>query len=153
MRDLCIRRYVGSTANGATLKDLDFCDKHDGTTNSGDVFHGSEGKCRKIHIGALAGQILLVNLRADAKWLEEQKIMDYSLLVGIGCFDHNQLPPDLIRESMDAQVEAFEGRSSYSTPSSWTRFLGGAQGHGPHDSLVYYLGVVDILQEFNMKKW
>ena len=59
--------------SGAILKDLDFIDDN-----------------RKIRVGSERAKLFKEQLRRDTEWLRKQKMMDYSLLVGIHFRDQHE---------------------------------------------------------------
>mmetsp|Transcript_39923 Transcript_39923/g.89578 ORF Transcript_39923/g.89578 Transcript_39923/m.89578 type:complete len:596 (+) Transcript_39923:590-2377(+) len=83
-----------------------------------------------IRLGRLA-QLFNTTLRLDCRFLMDHGMMDYSLLLGV-C----KSPPD----SDPACSRLF----------AWQKEFGGVLASNPRT--LYYLGIIDILQEYNLKK-
>jgi len=165
----------------SVLKDLNFCSRHEGTDNHGHPFHASEGPCRNIYLGPIRKIELLANLQSDVEWLRQHNIMDYSLLLAVGFEvspEGGLVPPPpgpadpagmLMGEGgregggEEEQVVVVPGGSvsggatagGAGWQSAWSMDLGGVRGmNGDFTprAEIYYMGVIDILQEYNAKK-
>lgn len=118
---------------------------------------------------------LLSSLQQDVAWLEQHNVMDYSLLVGVACPSSPPSSPtihDLLAKLPGGSDEA-ERHRRYSLWSPVSKAEGaepgptavghatekpgappegqqeGEEGQGGH---VFLLGLVDVLQEYNLKK-
>ena len=88
-----------------------------------------------------------LQLTQDAKFLKDHNIMDYSLLLGV--------------HSIRSDEEHAKFLSSYDPEdlnrigSAWERYNGGLLAHdykGTPLNEVYYIGIIDVLQRYNLKK-
>jgi hypothetical protein len=121
-----------------TLKELNFCDKHDGTDPSGAYVKAREGPCRALSVGPARKEALKRAINCDTEWLTQHNVMDYSLLMGIAQSD---TPPKTARR----------------IGSNWSTEAGGIVSKDENNELtapchVFYFGIVDILQEFTLRK-
>ena len=73
------------------MKDLNFCENHNGTDTKGRPIYASDGPgvCRKLPLDAAFSAMLKADIENDCAWLAEEGIMDYSLLVGKGHLEFN----------------------------------------------------------------
>jgi len=95
---------------------------------------------RKIKLGKELKQLFLEQLEADAKFLEESNVMDYSFLLGISRIDpKNPLPPEPIEEGSRPQIS-----------SIWKRDYGGIFSVDRDE--VYFFTIIDIFQQWNVRK-
>ena len=104
---------------------------------------------RRIMLGPDYGPKLYKQLQADTEWLKTHMIMDYSLLVGIAMEPATE----------EAVVAAAEGEEEHHREepffSMWQQEMGGLTSReldGTIRSETYFFGIIDILQEYNMKK-
>mmetsp|Transcript_49983 Transcript_49983/g.109240 ORF Transcript_49983/g.109240 Transcript_49983/m.109240 type:complete len:502 (-) Transcript_49983:217-1722(-) len=115
-------RYVRGLREDATGKDRNFGD-------------------RSIHVPAFAKELLLSVICSDIEWLRSVGIMDYSLLLGIRFFKvDEQLPdPSACRPTTvhPRFQECQNGLLSYSLEEG---------------CCVLYMGFIDILQMYTLKK-
>eukprot|EP01004_Peranema_trichophorum_P003507 NODE_2492_length_1567_cov_95.322715_g2146_i0.p1 GENE.NODE_2492_length_1567_cov_95.322715_g2146_i0~~NODE_2492_length_1567_cov_95.322715_g2146_i0.p1 ORF type:complete len:436 (+),score=57.24 NODE_2492_length_1567_cov_95.322715_g2146_i0:77-1384(+) len=145
-----LKRFVtpDEWAKGTSVgKDLNWCNKHDGTDNHGNAVkadYGPSGKDkahRKIWLGPLR-KAFIDNLIQDAKFLELHNMMDYSCLVGI-----LHQPP---------HREEYYYDPDPSVPGSlWSMSYGGVRARDYQSNALdelYYVGVIDILQGYDAKK-
>eukprot|EP00298_Acanthocystis_sp_HF-20_P011673 c19513_g2_i2.p1 GENE.c19513_g2_i2~~c19513_g2_i2.p1 ORF type:complete len:496 (+),score=159.94 c19513_g2_i2:40-1488(+) len=119
-----------------TLKDLDFLEM---------------GK--KIVLGTQKKQRLMRQLALDCNFLQNSKLMDYSLLVGV-----KHLTPELAKARYEQETQ-FSDRTaasrSMSPPPSFClySFDGALDATNEEDKpILVYCGIIDILQEYSMKK-
>ena len=95
-----------------------------------------------IYIGPVRKQILLNQLNRDSHFLEHCGIMDYSFLLGIhrpGNRNHPSSPP-IFTYSDESCLNADDGGML-------------SEGGGPgYRGIIYYAGVIDILQEYTSFK-
>eukprot|EP00619_Florenciella_sp_RCC1007_P015146 CAMPEP_0205909442 /NCGR_PEP_ID=MMETSP1325-20131115/3879_1 /ASSEMBLY_ACC=CAM_ASM_000708 /TAXON_ID=236786 /ORGANISM="Florenciella sp., Strain RCC1007" /LENGTH=97 /DNA_ID=CAMNT_0053275733 /DNA_START=20 /DNA_END=310 /DNA_ORIENTATION=+ len=80
-----LKRYVTDEERDAgvsVLKDLNFCQHHNGTDNKGNTIKALPGPCRKLRIGKLRWSSFVANIMNDVDFLRAHNIMDYSLLLG-----------------------------------------------------------------------
>jgi 1-phosphatidylinositol-4-phosphate 5-kinase len=149
-----LKRFVSEEEQSRgerVLKDLNFCGFHQGTDNKGNVVAKRGHRCRKIRVGKERWASLSAALMNDIAWLRLHNIMDYSLLVGVG------IVPSRKKEAIFKEDEIHEGWShlSPSCYSEWVKDSGGLRARDSSEEekgIVYYIGVIDILQEFNMGK-
>lgn len=143
-------RFSGAGSSNGVLKDLDFCNRHSGSDGQGKELKATEGPCRRLYIGPIRKVELMVHLENDVEWLATNNIMDYSLLVGVAdtedCGEAN------------ISLARFESPLSPRTGhlSLWNVDFGGvraANGDLTPRREIYYMGVIDILQDYNLKKW
>lgn len=135
------------------------------------------GPCRCLHLGGPRRVELLSSLQQDVAWLELHNVMDYSLLVGVACpsspSPSSPTIQDLLAKLPGGGDEA-ERHRRYSLWSPMSKAEGaepgptavghatekpeappaerqqeGEEGEGGH---VFLLGLVDVLQEYNLKK-
>jgi len=139
-----LKRFVTDKQQNAgckVLKDLNFCQHHEGTDNKGNKVKVLKGPCRAIRVGEGRCTAFIANLLNDVDFLRAHNIMDYSLLVGIATIPKN---------------EGLESHKVHVMPyAEWNLEHGGLRsvdGDGNDTNCVYYLGIIDILQEFNMVK-
>ena len=122
----------------------------------------------KIRLGAAQKLVLMQQLRLDCAFLREQNIMDHSLLLGI----HEDAEEEMGAESTSAAraVDAHalggpllpdQSEPEWHPPggglvSVWQAHRGGVRafesinGAPPHPRKeIYFIGIIDILQEFN----
>eukprot|EP00298_Acanthocystis_sp_HF-20_P011672 c19513_g1_i3.p1 GENE.c19513_g1_i3~~c19513_g1_i3.p1 ORF type:complete len:497 (+),score=100.80 c19513_g1_i3:221-1492(+) len=131
------RKTADETRNkSVTLKDLDFLEM---------------GK--KIVIGTQKKQRLMRQLALDCNFLQNSKLMDYSLLVGI-----KPLSPELAKIRSEQEAE-FSNKTAaaraLSPPPSYCLFSfdGALEAKNEEDQpILVYCGIIDILQEYSMKK-
>jgi 1-phosphatidylinositol-4-phosphate 5-kinase len=160
-----IKRWVTDEekANGTSvLKDLNFsCE------GLGKQPPGVPVIKNKIYLGG--GEVdkrhgeFMHQMKQDANWLRDHNIMDYSLLLGI-CSDCTKCaacgvsncakcgPTDLTPRTASAAAGA--GEQDH-VVSKWEVDLGGLRARrqdGEPRKEVYFMGVIDILQEYDIKK-
>eukprot|EP01102_Stenamoeba_stenopodia_P009426 TRINITY_DN2776_c0_g1_i1.p1 TRINITY_DN2776_c0_g1~~TRINITY_DN2776_c0_g1_i1.p1 ORF type:complete len:698 (+),score=192.80 TRINITY_DN2776_c0_g1_i1:263-2356(+) len=110
---------------------------------------------RYICLGPEKRSIFFEQLEKDCKYLESRNIMDYSLLLGIHIVNKDEpeeVDSDMVmHEDLDEVVPRF-------VPQQTTVFTQDAGGYGATDEHnqpvgeVYFMGIIDILQPYNMKK-
>ena len=105
---------------------------------------------RKMHVEDNKVPLLQSSMRSDVDWLEEHHIMDYSLLLGIS----DKPTPD--EEQRMSNISGRSAGSYYSgvdpgRTSIWKHDMGGLKAIDDEEE-NYYFGIIDILQEYNMKK-
>jgi 1-phosphatidylinositol-4-phosphate 5-kinase len=123
-------------SESVTLKDLDFVEM---------------GK--RIIVGPSLKQRVFRQLSLDCTFLQTNKLMDYSLLVGI-----SPLSPDLRALRRTQEAEYSRKMASFlakSPPPSTTLFTfdGALEGKNHEgEPILIYCGIIDILQEYSMIK-
>jgi 1-phosphatidylinositol-4-phosphate 5-kinase len=122
------------------------------------VITGCLGSCRRLRLGPSGRAELLECLRQDVDWLRAHNIMDYSLLVGVASLVA-QAPPPTTGTSAGAGAAAgtlpdseAACRRLYSLWAPQGAGVGAGVGDGGHYEHVLFLGIVDVLQEYNLKK-
>jgi 1-phosphatidylinositol-4-phosphate 5-kinase len=93
----------------------------------------------RISLGAGRRDAFVAQLTADAAFLDRMAIMDYSLLLGV----HN-----VDADSAAAAAAARAARARARAPAA-ARDSGVPSAAGDR---VYYLGIIDILQQFGLRK-
>eukprot|EP00475_Leptophrys_vorax_P038677 TRINITY_DN686_c0_g4_i1.p1 TRINITY_DN686_c0_g4~~TRINITY_DN686_c0_g4_i1.p1 ORF type:complete len:679 (+),score=151.88 TRINITY_DN686_c0_g4_i1:2166-4202(+) len=129
----------------AVLKDVDFL-------NSG----------RRIHLGETSLLAFCCHLRKDCKFLASKGIMDYSLLIGVHRIDESK---NLLKTSEDTSTPSTSAdtlRASVKSVGARKPFASVFQGEyggilardfdGEKLSEVYFIGIIDILQQYTWKK-
>ncbi|ESL05597.1 phosphatidylinositol-4-phosphate 5-Kinase [Trypanosoma rangeli SC58] len=144
------------------------------TTTAEDRRHGAAGKDndfladkKRLHLSAAARGALLAQLEADTELLEKANILDYSLLVGIYTGEAGwSSTPEAVElaqrqqqrmENLAAAFDAPPAQPSASDPNAnkqsddvfHTYYGGVASADGTE---VYFLGMVDCLTTYNIKK-
>jgi len=101
----------------------------------------------KIMLGDDTCSKLLNQIEKDVKFFKENKIIDYSLLLGV----HNREYESLKRLSVD---EAFTHRRSSTQKPAVSRFYEAFEGGmlSADGSKIYFVGIIDILTEYNVRK-
>lgn len=102
-----------------------------------------------MYLGPIRKIELIANLESDAEWLRQHNIMDYSLLLGVAF----EISSDGSGGQISEEPEPSSQQQGWT--SAWSADLGGVRGmNGDFSprSEIYYLGVIDILQEYNMRK-
>eukprot|EP00300_Choanocystis_sp_HF-7_P037506 c53674_g1_i1.p1 GENE.c53674_g1_i1~~c53674_g1_i1.p1 ORF type:complete len:424 (-),score=103.55 c53674_g1_i1:413-1645(-) len=122
------------TRTTVTLKDLDFVEL---------------GK--KIVVGPEKKRVLFEQLRVDCQFLQEAKLMDYSLLVGV-----KVVTPEMQAERERLQATAMMEEATSESPrkhKSIYAFDGALECFNELNTpTLAYFGVIDILQEYDMSK-
>ena len=95
---------------------------------------------RPMRIGSARRELLLGQMRRDCDFLRKASIMDYSFLIGIHRCDGGVPPP--------ARRIAPEDETCFTADQGGMMSAGGLTGE--HE--VYYVGIIDILQEYNLWK-
>eukprot|EP00300_Choanocystis_sp_HF-7_P000181 c10157_g1_i2.p1 GENE.c10157_g1_i2~~c10157_g1_i2.p1 ORF type:complete len:191 (-),score=50.66 c10157_g1_i2:64-636(-) len=113
-----------------TLKDLDFLEL---------------GK--RIIVGPDKKRVLFEQLHMDCQFLQEAKLMDYSLLVGV-----SRVTLEIQCERARLQVEHDQGSNSPKKKSLWS-FDGALECFNEQNApILVYCGIIDILQEYDVYK-
>jgi len=85
---------------------------------------------RNLHLGSSLSSKFLEQLRLDVSLLEEAWVMDYSLLIGI--------------KFITSRTQLYKNSSGEETvDGGW---------YSADDSCVYYFGIIDMLQDWSIKK-
>eukprot|EP00298_Acanthocystis_sp_HF-20_P014550 c20816_g1_i3.p1 GENE.c20816_g1_i3~~c20816_g1_i3.p1 ORF type:complete len:277 (-),score=48.86 c20816_g1_i3:86-916(-) len=118
-----------------TLKDLDFIELG-----------------RKIVIGSSKKRQLMAQVLADTTFLKDNKLMDFSLLIGI-----THLTPEMIiaRKEKEVRLNSKNKSLILSPPNSFSlcEFDGAMEGIDENGNpILIYCGIIDILQEYSLKK-
>ncbi|CAI5666348.1 phosphatidylinositol-4-phosphate 5-kinase, type I, beta a isoform X1 [Oreochromis niloticus] len=125
-----------------TFKDLDFQDMHEGLVFDPDTYSA-----------------LMKTLQRDCRVLESFKIMDYSLLLGIHVLDRKPLSRGSRCDSRRGQkvlystaLESIQGNVKDPEPVADDDTLGGIPAKHKDESLLIFLGIIDILQSYRFVK-
>mmetsp|Transcript_28114 Transcript_28114/g.87104 ORF Transcript_28114/g.87104 Transcript_28114/m.87104 type:complete len:400 (-) Transcript_28114:27-1226(-) len=95
---------------------------------------------RPIRVGNVRRELLLGQMRRDCDFLKKASIMDYSFLIGIHRCDGSAASVARRLVTEDERCFTADQGGMLSVP-------------GPHgEREVYYVGVIDILQEYNLWK-
>ena len=119
----------GSYVHRSSLKPGQHVSSFRGTLKDSDL-------SRKFRVGATVVQSLRVQLIADVRYLLEQGIMDYSLLVGIHDCDRTCAHPE---STGDGPEDAIHGGIK-------------GVGEAENSTAYYFVGIIDMLQLYNMQK-
>merc|ERR1719198_2505661 len=123
-----VGRRTPSNDPADTLKDVDFTQSH-----------------TKIEVGEGVAAQLMEQIMRDSKFLSENNIIDYSLLVGIHDTDStiaDESSPDGIKRSPSLTSAAFKTREKAHCPLHQSH-MGGLRS--ADQKAVYLLGIIDIL--------
>ncbi|XP_008274617.1 phosphatidylinositol 4-phosphate 5-kinase type-1 beta-like [Stegastes partitus] len=122
-----------------TFKDLDFQEMHEGLHFDQDTYNA-----------------LMKTLQRDCRVLESFKIMDYSLLLGIHVLDRKPLVRGSRCDSRKGQkflystaLESIRGNVKDTEPGTDDDTLGGIPAKHKDESLLIFLGIIDILQSYS----
>ncbi|XP_051794649.1 phosphatidylinositol-4-phosphate 5-kinase, type I, beta a isoform X2 [Acanthochromis polyacanthus] len=125
-----------------TFKDLDFQEMHEG-----------------LHFDLDTYNALMKTLQRDCRVLESFKIMDYSLLLGIHILDRKPLVRGNRCDSRKGQkvlystaLESIQGSVKDPEPVADDDTLGGIPAKHKDESLLIFLGIIDILQSYRFIK-
>ena len=128
------------------LKDLNFSNDGLGPQPS-----GVPVVKQKITLGRQVRDALMEQMKVDVRWLIEHNIMDYSLLLGIAHVDARTT-----RKSSASALKALNDMLvGGDLINRWQRDHGGTfgeVGERQETNPLYYLGIIDILQEYDLKK-
>ena len=135
---------------------------------------------RKVQIGFTRKSLLMQQIECDSKWMEKHNICDYSFLLGIHFMKAEEARPPLKvgghrlsateeeRRGQDDQSDegpslqgaqelsigecgrifhAYKGGMLSESVPSGSRSGGSSHGHA-----VYFVGIIDILTQYNLKK-
>jgi len=111
-----------------------------------------------LDLGPALRAFLFQQVERDARWMEKRNICDYSLLVGI----HFRTQGEALSDSQWENSASSE--QHLNTILEETRDVDGALLHNlfsnfhngilsTDKTMVYYIGIIDTLTEFNLKKW
>jgi len=95
---------------------------------------------RKLYLDAVLRTRLLEQLESDTKFMEERNVCDYSLLVGIHYMDRDTQNTKIVKKPAVSMFQYDDG---------------GLQARTDEQGLlkeVYFLGIVDILTLYDLKK-
>ncbi|KAM9322457.1 phosphatidylinositol 4-phosphate 5-kinase type-1 beta-like [Pholidichthys leucotaenia] len=125
-----------------TFKDLDFHEMHEG-----------------LHMDPDTYSALMRTLQRDCRVLESFKIMDYSLLLGIHVLDRKPLGRGNRCDSRRGQkvlystaLESIQGNTKAPEPVADDDTFGGIPAKHRDESLLLFLGIIDILQSYRFIK-
>ncbi|KAJ5079381.1 phosphatidylinositol 5-phosphate 4-kinase isoform a [Anaeramoeba ignava] len=96
-----------------------------------------------IYLGEATKKKIISQIREDITFLQKQNIMDYSLLVGISFIDNKKI------QDLQSQVSLFQQNHFLKS------FFGGIRAISVDENgreCVYFLGLIDILQEYTITK-
>lgn len=98
-----------------------------------------------IHLGSVVKPQFVYQLTQDCDFLLRFGVIDYSILVGFGSPSPHQLKQT---------SKMWEGvkEKDYREPSMFKQIEGGILGDGVHRKKLYFFGIVDILQVYNLRK-
>ena len=118
-----------------------------------------------LNIGKAERKLAFVDqIASDSVFLAKMKIMDYSLLIGVHGRDPFQvpgyIPPDINHYNEETNVgktHHTKGEKEVKIPLSlFKRDDGGFWGMNDDGTLnneIYYIGIIDILQQYNLLKF
>ncbi|EGC39045.1 hypothetical protein DICPUDRAFT_148173 [Dictyostelium purpureum] len=120
---------------------------------------------RKIHLGKLK-KVFIQQLSIDSEWMCSHGICDYSLLVGLHLSDkksiqtlkESQGPKSLEKKDISYFKKDFNGivESTHTPPQppplSTSNIIYESNTEESDGGIVYYLGLIDILTTYNLKK-
>ena len=118
-----------------------------------------------LNIGKAERKLAFVDqIASDSVFLAKMKIMDYSLLIGVHGRDPLQvpgyIPPDINHYNEETNVgktHHTKGEKEVKIPLSlFKRDDGGFWGMNDDGTLnneIYYIGIIDILQQYNLLKF
>ena len=122
---------------------------------------------RPIRVGPARRALLMDQMRRDCDFLKKASIMDYSFLLGIHRPDGQVVAASSAQQGAAAST-ARTGRTPMPGPQAapgatedercFTAYQGGMlslplpDGGGAAEREVYYVGIIDILQEYNLWK-
>ncbi|EGC38545.1 hypothetical protein DICPUDRAFT_148780 [Dictyostelium purpureum] len=120
---------------------------------------------RKIHLGKLK-KVFIQQLSIDSEWMCSHGICDYSLLVGLHLSDkksiqtlkESQGPKSHEKKDISYFKKDFNGivESIHTPPQppplSTSNIIYGSNTEESDGGIVYYLGLIDILTTYNLKK-
>ena len=86
---------------------------------------------------------IVTQMQIDTAFLASQKIMDYSLLLGIYYMKIATQNPNNIELKMDYNVNDM---------NLFTNYAGGLRAQVIEGPGIYYMGIIDILQKYNFRK-
>ena len=99
---------------------------------------------------------ILQQLQKDSTFLREHYIMDYSVLLGIYYLKlefQGKNEDSLFEEAKDGLDDSAMSHSAHSSHvSNISRELGGIRARLIDSPGIYYIGIIDTLQEYNWKK-
>lgn len=111
-----------------------------------------------LDVGPALRAFLFQQVERDARWMEKRNICDYSLLVGIHFRTQGEALSDMQWENAASSEKALlkileETRDVDGTllPNLFSNFHNGILS--TDKTMVYYIGIIDTLTEFNLKKW
>merc|ERR1711860_157507 len=91
-------------------------------------------RSKAVCVGQTAKERLIAQFKKDAKFLQEHSRMDYSLLLGI------------------ADCTCIEQPGDYWPTSDNNGLVAREEETGAKGAEVFFMGIIDILQEYNMRK-
>ncbi|KAI9140624.1 hypothetical protein BKA69DRAFT_499505 [Paraphysoderma sedebokerense] len=95
---------------------------------------------RRLHLDPERKNVFLSQMQKDLEFLAKQKVMDYSLLVGIS----RNIPDECNKNSNTSSTEGLFYRENGGFRSSSTLHS------GPEE--IYFLGIIDILTKYTLSK-
>ncbi|EGC31600.1 hypothetical protein DICPUDRAFT_82538, partial [Dictyostelium purpureum] len=116
---------------------------------------------RKIHLGKLK-KVFIQQLSIDSEWMCSHGICDYSLLVGLHISDNktiqtlkeSQGPKSLEKKDISYFKKDFNGivERIHTPPQTTSNIIYRSNTEESDGGIVYYLGLIDILTTYNLKK-
>ncbi|KAH3765001.1 phosphatidylinositol-4-phosphate 5-kinase [Pelomyxa schiedti] len=95
----------------------------------------------RLHLGTNTKGLFLKALFSDCTWLEKHQIMDYSFLVGIHtCSANGCCALANTSETMASRRSIFHSEE------------GGVAAEGTPSRTIYYIGIIDLLQKWTVRK-
>lgn len=97
----------------------------------------------------------LTQFKMDAEWLTSMKVMDHSLLIGISKENRLDIPRDSVPIDISKIKEPLIKTKNKKFVTCFEEKNGGLQAFnsdGTPRLEIYFMGIIDILQEFDVKK-
>uniref|UniRef100_A0A7S1U3Z0 PIPK domain-containing protein n=1 Tax=Phaeomonas parva TaxID=124430 RepID=A0A7S1U3Z0_9STRA len=129
---------------------------------------------RRLQLGPMR-ETFIEQVERDSQFLARHNIMDYSLLVGVhnlregGGRESGKRHASVVLteqeqqrlgrsvDSMDSLGDGQNAEGQHLGPQDvWSQDSGGFQGRAPDGTMqddIFYMGIIDILQQYNTKKW
>ena len=151
----------GSNVCGKDLNFRGFTDNDKSGNKKMDCHHEPEYR-QWLKIGKVDRKFALADqIASDSVFLSKMKIMDYSLLIGVHGRDPLQVPGYIPHDNYDetkiGKKQHIRDKKKVKIPVSlFKRDDGGFCGmnaDGTPNNEIYYMGIIDILQQYNLLKF